>query len=472
MTVTTERHDHSPGCDFRIDACQSVRIRLPTCPAAAMSDVTAQTLSSSQPLAGERVSFTGTLASMTHREAATLVEQHGGLATEHVSRQTTLLVIGEEGWPLESDGLPSVKLQHTLKWQLQGQAVRILRESEWLTVLGLSQERDALDRLHTPAMLAKRLDISVGTVRRWARQGLIRPVKTVYRLPYFSYADAVGVRKLVELIESGVSATEIQRSFETFRTFYPNVDRPLAQLHLLREYHRYGFRDLKGRLVSSTGQRLLDYEEPHLTGADVSTQVSPNDSASASTSTNSSSQERLRIAPETASTRPPDSAEEWQTLAADLADQGDLEAAISAVRNAIRLSPQRSDLHSHLADFLYRRGQLEAAAERWSMAVELDPDDIEAWTQLGCLYGELHRGEMSRAAFGEALARHPDFPDARYHLGELLHSLGEESAAREQWEAYLRLDQRGPWAEIARTRLGHITGDETSPPTDAPRDQK
>ena len=62
-------------------------------------------VSQSPALAGERVAFTGTLASMTHREShITRVVEHGGNAGEHVSRQTTMLVIGEEGWPLEPDG--------------------------------------------------------------------------------------------------------------------------------------------------------------------------------------------------------------------------------------------------------------------------------------------------------------------------------------------------------------------------------
>ncbi|MCH7990253.1 MAG: BRCT domain-containing protein, partial [Planctomycetes bacterium] len=70
----------------------------------------------SPPLQGERVSFTGTLASMTHRQAIELVAEHGGVATPHVSRQLTILVIGEEGWPLEPDGRASQKLQQVTEW--------------------------------------------------------------------------------------------------------------------------------------------------------------------------------------------------------------------------------------------------------------------------------------------------------------------------------------------------------------------
>src|SRR5258708_825738 len=76
-------------------------------------------------LAGERLAFTGTLASMTHKEAHLRAVEAGGVATEHVSRQTTMLVIGEEGWPLEADGQPSVKLQHAERLRAEGLDLRI-----------------------------------------------------------------------------------------------------------------------------------------------------------------------------------------------------------------------------------------------------------------------------------------------------------------------------------------------------------
>ena len=198
-----------------------------------MASSTDPPLVSSALLAGERVTFTGTLASMTHRQASALVEERGGLATEHVSRQTTLLVIGEEGWPLEPDGMPSLKLQQALRWQLAGQSLRILRESEWLSVLGLTEAREEMTRLYTPAMLSQMLGLSVATIRRWAHLGLIRAARVVYRLPYFSFAEVAGVRRLSELVDAGVGIAEIGKSLEALRALFPDIDRPLAQLELL-----------------------------------------------------------------------------------------------------------------------------------------------------------------------------------------------------------------------------------------------
>ena len=117
---------------------------------------TARIETGSPPLQGERLAFTGTLASMTHRQAAELTEQHGGAATSDVSRQTTMLVVGEEGWPLESDGQPSLKWQHANELVQEGLPLRILNESDWLYLLGLEERTRRLsggcgERIGEPA---------------------------------------------------------------------------------------------------------------------------------------------------------------------------------------------------------------------------------------------------------------------------------------------------------------------------------
>ena len=94
------------------------------------SDTSGSPPESSPVLQGERLSFTGTLASMTHRQAMDLAEQHGGTTTHSVSKQTTMLVVGEEGWPLETDGEPSVKLREVTEWRQQGIDIKVLPESE------------------------------------------------------------------------------------------------------------------------------------------------------------------------------------------------------------------------------------------------------------------------------------------------------------------------------------------------------
>src|SRR5688572_23514100 len=186
-------------------------------PAPDSSEAAQPDLRSSPALQGEVLSFTGRLASMTHRQAHELAAKHGGTAIPHVSRQLTILVIGEEGWPLEQDGQPSQKLRQVVDLQRQGLPIRILNESEWLHLLGLEERRRDVHRLHTPAALSQLLDVPVGQIRRWERLGLIRPVKKVFRLPYFDFQEVARARKLSELLEAGVSPTEIQKSLDHLR---------------------------------------------------------------------------------------------------------------------------------------------------------------------------------------------------------------------------------------------------------------
>ncbi len=192
---------------------------------------------------------------MTHQQAHDLAQQHGGTATQHVSRQTTMLVVGEEGWPLEPDGHPSVKLQDASRLQQEGLPLRIVSESDWLRLLGLDGRCREVHALYTPAMLSRSLDVPIGTIRRWERLGLIRPVKKVFRLPYFDYAEAAGVRRLNELLNAGVPRSQLEASLAKLRHLLPGVDRPLAQLNLLAQDSRLVARDDHGLFEPTTVSR-------------------------------------------------------------------------------------------------------------------------------------------------------------------------------------------------------------------------
>ena len=390
----------------------------------------------SRPLAGERVAFTGVLASMTHRQAQTLVEEAGGQAGEHVTRQTTLLVVGEEGWPLEADGHTAVKFQQAQKQQQEGLPLRIVRESEWLRFLGLREAQAGVQRRYTPAMLSQMLNVPVTMIRGWERSGLIRPVQRLYRLPYFDYQEVAGARRLSELLEAGVSRREIETSLRRLESVLGSVERPLAQLEILASTAGLGYRDPAGRLTTTTGQRLLDFE-------------SHENEEGVAEDANVASIAFPQPAPRQATV------EEDAVEARRLTELGDMEAAAAAYRRALRLNPAHPELNFHLAETLYRMHNPHGALERYAITVELAPDYVEAWTQMGCVAGELEDWHAAADAFETALSIHPDYPDAHFHLADALQQLGRMEDAKTHWAAYLEFDQRGPWADAARERLQH-----------------
>ncbi|MFO0918320.1 MAG: tetratricopeptide repeat protein [Planctomycetaceae bacterium] len=391
-------------------------------------------------LRGERVAFTGTLASMTHRQAADLVVRHGGEPVVNVSQLTTLLVIGEEGWPLEEDGRISVKLEQAQQLRDRGQSLRLLHESEWLQALGLETPDQRQQSLYTPAMLSQILKLSVHEIRRWERMGLIRPIKRIYRLPYFDFQEVAEARRLSEWIRSGISVERLSEGLQRLNELRP-LGRPLDQLQILANGRRLLYRDPAGLVDSSTGQRFFEFEREVVTG-----------------------EPEVATLPIQSSRDAPRTAQEWRQEGCARAEHNEIAESIQAFRRALIAEPGDPLSHVHLAESLYRAGNRLGAIERYYAAVELDHDYIEAWTQLGCVLSETDQIEAAIDAFRTALDIHPDYPDAHFHLAELLQRSGQADSARGHWETYLRFDRHGPWAETARQRLELSEGDAPSPP--------
>jgi hypothetical protein len=116
------------------------------------------------------VAFTGRLASMKREEAFALVRKHGGTPRRGVTKTTSLLVIGELGWPLLADGRPSKSLalaqsyriptvseRQFLEWSgkaVPGEQIRTYSAGQIASLSGLSS--DAVEQLTTFGLLDRR----------------------------------------------------------------------------------------------------------------------------------------------------------------------------------------------------------------------------------------------------------------------------------------------------------------------------
>lgn len=462
------------------------------------SDQSLQTVTSALPLTGETVAFTGTLASMVHKEASRLVEQYGGRPVHSVSRSTSMLVVGEEGWPLEADGTASQKMQQAMQLVADGTGPTVISESEWLHLMGLQERRDEIQRAYTPAMLSRMLDVPVRMIRRWARLGLIRPVRRICRLPYFDFREVASARRLAALLAEGASPAMIEKSLSDLGRTLAGTDRSLAQLTLLVQDENVLLRDSRGVLNPRTGQRLLDFESlesaipesnrnaVHDHDSDVAggrdADVGRGAAGTAAEYSESEDDDhpvsfsiteaRLTLGDRRMSEW---NADEWFHEGCRLAEESEFESAVNAFRNSMSLlvseqallrgeepyngfdrgrgSPDPADVNFHLADALYRSNRVEAAIERYRCAIEFAPDFIEAWTQMGCLQAESEMPEAAEESLLTAISIHPGNPDALLHYAQLLDQTGRTEDALSYWQQYLSHDSRGPWADHARTRL-------------------
>ena len=140
--------------------------------------------------------------------------------------------------------------------------------------------------------------------------------------------------------------------------------------------------------------------------------------------------------------------------AVELEESGHLAARRSkSYRSALLAGPPSAEIQFCLAELLYRVGDHAAARERYYAAIELDHDYVEARANLGCVLVEEGRLDLARAAFEGAIDRHPEFPDAQYHLARLCDLLDDEPQAEHHWQEFLRLAPDSPWADEARDRL-------------------
>lgn len=371
-------------------------------------------------LRGKRVVFTGRLASMTRVEAAKLVAAHGGQLSNAVSRRTSILVVGQEGWPLRKDGRLTQKLQTARLLQRQGRPITILTEEELFTRLGLEARSEGIRRLYTAPELAGLLDVKRDRLRSWIDAGLIRPEKTDHGVCWFDFRQVSGVKTLCDLAEAGVTKDRLVRSLAQLKAWMPDAEQPLAQLAILEQSGHLVVRLETGGLAEPTGQMLLDFEEPH---ADA-----------------------------VLSTTAPTTAAEWFELGCNHEDAGRLEDAAHAYRQAL-LAGGDSTICFNLANTLHAQGRKQEASERFYQCVELSPDNAEAWNNLGTVLAEIGRREESLAAFNKALELNPGYADARYNLADLLEEMGKKAEARRHWQTYIQHDSHSAWGRYARSRL-------------------
>lgn len=396
----------------------------------------------SQTLKGERVAFVGKLAGMPKREAQQLVRARGGQAVERLDERPQLVVVGEAELPL---GDLADSLDNEVRAAFERGEVRVITETQLWQRLGFVEGEQNIHRLYTPAMLADLLGVSTAIVRRWHRRGLIRPAREVRKLPYFDFQQVAHARRLAELLAAGVSPQAIEKKLASLRRLLPEIEGPLAQLSVIVEGKQLLLRQGDG-LIDSGGQLRFDFEAATsiALSAEPAEDLAESAAAREAKSTHRSRRENLSSLASPA---------EMRELAAQFDDDGDLEMAAEMYRAALAAGGPDAETCFLLAETLYRLGDLSAARERYYMAIEIDEDYVEARANLGCVLAESQQHDLAAAAFAGALAFHPDYADAHYHLARTLDQLGRRDEAEVHWRAFLDLTVDSPWALAASQRL-------------------
>lgn len=105
------------------------------------------------------------------------------------------------------------------------------------------------------------------------------------------------------------------------------------------------------------------------------------------------------------------------------------EAALGALRRALRWTPENADAQRTLAEYLLRLDRLEEALAAATAAVERRPSSFEYWHFLGIVRRRLGDLDGAADAQTETLARAPDHAGARTELALVAAKVKERARA-------------------------------------------
>jgi tetratricopeptide (TPR) repeat protein len=369
-----------------------------------------------------RVTFTGKFASMTREEACQIVREAGGESTPAVSRRTSFLVVGMEGWPLLPDGMISNKLKCAEELIRRGHDIRILSEESFLELAGRkTRPRRPFQKAYPAEEVCKLLRLPAETLRRWEQFGLIRSQDGLY-----DFQDLVSLRTIAELVGRGVRPETIGKSLKALGAVLPGTERPLAQLRIVAENPKAILVELGDHLIAPNGQLLINFEAKHKpAGAVIAIDEKVTDT-------------------------------EWFEFGQACEEDESYAEAADAYRKAVARQPCFPDAYFNLGNVLRLMGQPDAAMEAYHSAISQDPQMATAWYNLADVQEE--QGEILKAIHSllRALEACPAYADAHFNLALCYEKVEQKRDAARHWAAYLKLDHSSQWAKIARRHLGEI----------------
>ncbi len=266
------------------------------------------------------------------------------------------------------------------------------------------------------------LQISAHQLQGWERAGLIPPKQT------YTFQDLGQLRTLRVLREEDVPAASIRDSILAMKAV-AGMTNPLLEACVVRTGSRLAFRH-GGEMVDPIRRQLLfDFER--VEGPD-----------------------RRTAASEPAPLRPPAHGLNERFMAAVQTEEaGHKQQAIALYEQILAIDPRYAAACINLGTVYFHLRQYGRAEEFYRRATEIDPGYVLAYFDLGNVLDELGRIDESIAAYKRAVTLSPRYADAHYNLALAYEREGEPRSALRHWQAYVKLDNRGPWADHARGQI-------------------
>jgi tetratricopeptide (TPR) repeat protein len=267
------------------------------------------------------------------------------------------------------------------------------------------------------------LQIGPRQLQGWERAGLIAQQQN------YTFQDLGQLRTLRVLREEDVSAASIRHSILAMKAV-AGMENPLLEASLVRTGTRLAFRH-RGLMMDPIRRQLLfDFERVDRDPA--VTEPAP-----------------LR----TVGTAHPHGMQDLFLAAVEAEEAGEKQRATALYERIIAQQPDYAPAYINLGTIHFHQHQYARAEDLYRQATEADPGYVLGFFDLGNVLDELQRLDESIVAYRRAIALAPRYADAHYNLALAHERRGERRLALRHWQAYARLDNRGPWADHARGQI-------------------
>ncbi|KAA6460212.1 tetratricopeptide repeat protein [Acidobacteria bacterium AB60] len=273
------------------------------------------------------------------------------------------------------------------------------------------------------------LQISSRQLQGWERAGLIQPQQT------YSFQDLGQLRTLRSLREEDVPAASIRHSVSAMKAV-AGMKNPLIEATVVRNGSRIAFRHLGAMVDPIRRQLIFDFERAGQKEAvaEAVPLASPN-----------AGLQRVQ---------------DQFLLAVQAEEAGDKQSAIQLYTEILNADPGYAAAYINLGTIFFHLRQYGRAEELYRKATQADPEYVLAFFDLGNVLDELERYDESIEAYRHATQLAPRYADAHYNLALAYERKGERRDALRHWQAYVRLDRTGPWADHARIQIRKLLGRE------------
>jgi lipoprotein NlpI len=152
------------------------------------------------------------------------------------------------------------------------------------------------------------------------------------------------------------------------------------------------------------------------------------------------------------------SAKDWVGYGTSNGARGDMNAAISAFDQAIKLDPKYAPAYFFRGRAYSFLNKQDDAVSNYDQAIQIDPTYTEAYYQRGSLKGEKGDFDAAISDFSQVIKLDPKYAPAYYNRGHVQYFKGDLANALDQLNQALAIDPTFPFSYFIRGLVHHAQG--------------